>query len=382
MDRIYLDYAATTPLDPRVLETMLPYFSEDFGNPSSNHYFGQKAEAGVEKARQVVGKYLGVTPDEVFFTSGGSESDNLALRGVAFARRKKFNADTILISPVEHHAVSLTARQLEKEFGFKLLELRVDSYGKVIIEDLQEKISDKVAIVSVVYANNEIGTINAIAEIGKICESKGVPFHSDTVQACAHLNVDAIIEKIGLLSLSGHKFYGPKGVGVLISKKGIDLLPQSTGGKQEHNLRAGTHNVPGIVGLARALEIANLEREKNNAFLVQLRDKLIKGILENISGSQLTGHPTDRLPNHASFVIERINGNDLVILLDMAGFACSSGSACKVGDPKPSDILLAINLPLELAIGSLRVTLGWQTTEKHIDRFLEVLPGIVLKLRK
>lgn len=383
MDRIYLDYAATTPLDPRVFEAMKPYFFEDYGNPSSTHYFGQRAEAAVEKARATVAKILNVDSDEIIFTSGGSESDNLAIRGAAFARNRQIGADTILISPVEHHAVSETVRQLKSDFGFTLIYLRVDNYGKIDLNFLENSLKNyKTAVVSTVYANNEIGTINPINEIGELCDRFEVPFHSDTVQACAHLDIDVRNEHIGMLAVSAHKLYGPKGTGLFMRRRNYKVISQITGGKQENNLRAGTHNVPGIIGLAAAMELASIERANENPRLIALRDKLIHFVIENIPDATLTGHPQDRLPNHASFVFEGLSGNDLVIALDMAGFACSSGSACKVGDPKPSDILLGIHLKPELAKGSLRVTLGRQTTELHIDRLIDVLPGLVTKLRK
>ncbi len=383
MDRIYLDYAATTPMDPRVLAAMMPYFSDDFGNPSSTHFFGQKAEGAIDLARATIAKLLNASVEELYFTSGGSEGDNLAVRGAALSQSRQRGADTVLISPVEHHAVSWTARQIKDDLGFNVLKLRVDNYGKVDLSDLEQKLKEnKVALVSVVYANNEIGTLNPIEEIGALCQQYEVPFHSDTVQACAHLNVDTKKENIGMLSISGHKLYGPKGVGVFYKESSITVSPQITGGKQENKLRAGTHNVPGIVGLATAMKLAADGRTEENTRLINLRDKLIHFVTENIPGSTLTGHPLDRLPNHASFVFEKLSGNDLVIALDMAGIACSSGSACKVGDPQPSDILLGIGLDPELAKGSLRVTLGKNTTEAHIDRLIEVLPALVERLRK
>ena len=282
MDRIYLDYAATTPLDRRVLDEMLPYFTENFGNPSSSHYFGQRAEMALEKSRSSVAHWLGAYEDEVYFTSGGSESDNLALRGTAFSRRKKFGADTILISPVEHHAVSSTARQLMNNFGFRLIELRVDNYGIVNLDDLREQINNRVALVSIVYANNEIGSINPIEDISRICNEKGVPFHSDAVQACAHMEINQLKYKPDLLSIAAHKLYGPKGVGALVCRKGLSITSQITGGNQENSLRAGTHNVPGIIGLAKALEITNQEMEVQNQKLVPLRDRVIESVLSNI----------------------------------------------------------------------------------------------------
>ncbi|MHC1741068.1 MAG: cysteine desulfurase family protein [Anaerolineaceae bacterium] len=382
MDRIYLDYAATTPLDPKVLEMMMPYFSEIFGNPSSSHYFGQQAEGILENCRARVAALLGSKPNDVIFTASGSEGDNLALRGAASSQKESSGNDFILISPVEHPAIANTAIQLRDHFGFKLIELRIDDFGRINIDDLREKLSNKVAVVSAVYANNEIGTINPVKQISQLCHEIGALFHSDAVQACAHLNINIDNLGIDLLSLAAHKFYGPKGVGVLVKRNPDKLLSQITGGKQENKQRAGTHNIPGIVGLTAALELAAKDREFENHRLSVLRDRIIHFVLSEIPGAFLTGHPINRLPNHTSFVFEGINGNDLVIMLDMEGFACSSGSACKVGDPKPSKVLLALGIQPELALGSLRVTLGKYTTSEHIDRFLEVLPRTIKKLRK
>jgi cysteine desulfurase len=382
MDRIYLDYAATTPLDPNVLEEMTPYFTQIFGNPSSSHYFGQQAEGILEECRSKIASIFHVQPDEIIFTASGSEGDNLALRGTAFTQKSKYGKDTILISPVEHPAVANTARQLKEQFDFKVIELRIDDFGQIILDDLNDKLIDRVAIVSTIFANNEIGTINPIHEIGRLCHEKGVPFHTDAVQACGRLPINVEESEIDLLSFAAHKFYGPKGVGVLIRRKPIEINAQITGGKQEHKLRAGTHNIPGIVGLTAALELSLQQCGVENQRLIILRDQMIRSVLEQISGSHLTGHPTNRSSNHASFVFDGIKGNDLVIMLDMAGFACSSGSACKVGDPKPSKVLLALGLTTELAVGSLRVTLGKYTTTEQVKRFLEFLPEAVKNLRK
>lgn len=382
MDHIYLDYAATTPLDKDVFKKMEPYLFEDFGNPSSSHFFGQKAETAVDDSRRKMAELLDASEEEILFTGSGSEGDNLAIKGTAFERRKATKANKILISPVEHSAVSETVLQLQDEFGFEIQILRVDKFGIIDLEFLREVIDENVSIVSTVYANNEIGSINPIPEIAVICHEKGVPLHTDGVQACAHLDVRFHLEGIDLLALAAHKFYGPKGVGALIHRKGIEMLPQITGGKQEHKLRAGTHNVPGIVGMAAALEKKTQELVQKNEMVIEKRDRIIHNICSTITDSYLTGHPLKRLPNHASFVFKGISGNDLVVALDMAGFACSSGSACKVGDPKPSKILLGMGLSPELALGSLRITLGNQTTDEQIDRLLDVLPGLVKKLRK
>jgi len=382
MDRIYLDYAATTPLDPQVLETMSPYFTQIFGNPSSNHYFGQQAEAVLETCRTKVASLLGAQAENVLFTASGSEGDNLAVKGAAFAQRNARGADTVLISPVEHPAVANSAKQLRNEFGFKLIELKTDRAGAVLAEDLRTQLAqNQVAVVSVIYANNEIGTINDVETLGAICAEQQVPFHTDAVQACACLPIDLQHQKIDLLSFAAHKFYGPKGVGALL-RRGTPLISHTSGGKQEHKLRAGTHNVPGIVGLTKALELALQRQPQEVARLAQLRDRIIQTACAEISGCQLTGSAQNRLPNHVSLLFDGISGNDLVIMLDMAGFACSSGSACKVGDPKPSKVILALGYPAEGSLGSLRVTLGKDTTADDVDRFLEYLPAAVKKLRK
>jgi cysteine desulfurase len=380
--KIYLDYAATTPVDPRVLDRMLPYFSQIFGNSSSIHAYGQQAEAALENAREQVAQAMNCLPGEIIFTSCGSESDNLALRGAAFAARASRNANTILISPVEHHAVSHTARQLSELFGFKLAFLPVDQHGIIDPITIIPYLTSDVAIVSIIYANNEIGTISPIAELGAVCRERGIIFHTDAVQAAAYLPLDIEQLKVDLLSIGAHKFYGPKGVGALFVRKGTPLIPTQTGGGQEFGLRAGTHNIPYIVGLAEALKIAQVERITRIDHLLPLRDRLIGHILEEINDSQLTGHPFQRLPNHASFVFRGVESNNLLMLLDIAGFACSSGSACKTGSPEPSEVLLALGLDQGLAMGSLRITLGAGTTPVEIDHFLDLLPEIVTEARK
>lgn len=379
---VYLDYAATTPVDPRVITAMLPYFHDTFGNPSSVHVFGQRAEAALEAARDKTARVMNAKTTEIIFTANGTESDNLALRGIAFAEKRKRGANHILISPVEHHAVSATAHQLADEFGFELEFLPVDEYGRVNAENIKDRIRPETAVVSVIYANNEIGTINPVGEIGAVCRAAGVPFHSDAVQAAAHLPVDVHKDQVDLLAIGAHKFYGPKGVGALFVKNGTDLLPTLTGGKQENGLRAGTQNIPYIVGLAEALSLAAAERTQRNQQDSLLRDRIIGRVLEEIPDARLTGHPTMRLPNHASFVFAGADGNRLLMLLDVAGFACSSGSACKVGQPEPSEVLSAIGLNREWALGSLRVTVGSGTTLDQVDRFLDVLPGLVEKARR
>ncbi|MFN3741601.1 MAG: cysteine desulfurase family protein [Anaerolineales bacterium] len=381
MERIYLDYAATTPLDGRVLEAMLPYFSQVFGNPSSVHFYGQQSEGAIEEARERIAILLNAQPQEIIFTSGGSESDNLALRGVARARRLQSGAYRILTAPTEHPAVAKTAQALEREEGFQVTWLDVDEYGIVHPEAVKKALDGHVALVSIMYANNEIGSINPIAEIAAVCRAHGVPFHTDAVQAAAFLPVDVQALGVDLLSLGAHKFYGPKGVGVLYVRRGTPLLPVQTGGGQEEGRRAGTHNVPYIVGMAKALELAIEERASRREWTQTLRDRLISYVLEHIPDSRLTGHPIHRLPHHASFVFKGTDGNTLLQLLDAVGIACSSGSACKSGNPQPSEVLLACGLPPEWALGSLRITLGVHTTSQEVDTLLARLPDCVEQAR-
>ncbi len=380
--KIYLDYAATTPVDPRVFAAMKPYFSELFGNPSSVHTFGQQAEAALESARESVAGCLNCQPKEVIFTSCGSESDNLALRGAAMSARKNRGANHLLISPVEHHAVSHTARQLAEWYDFELEYLPVDESGMVSPADVADMLRPDTAVVSVIHANNEIGTVNPIAAIGSLCRERGVPLHTDSVQGAAHLPIDVSALKVDLLSLGAHKFYGPKGVGVLYVREGTKLLPAQTGGGQEFGLRAGTSNIPYIVGLAEAFRLAQEERQGRENYLLPLRDRIIGRVLEEVPDARLTGHPNQRLPNHTSFVFSGVDGNALLAMLDVAGYACSSGSACKTGDPEPSEVLTAIGLPRSWGLGSLRVTLGVRTTPDEVDSFLDILRDTITRVRR
>jgi len=381
LNQIYLDYAATTPVDARVLDAMLPYFSISFGNPSSVHRYGQQAEAAVESAREAVASVLNCRAAEIVFTSCGSESDNLALRGAALAARAKTGANRILASKAEHHAVSKTAEQLEKHFGFEVKWLDADDHGMVQPETVERALDEKAALVSVMYANNEIGTINPIREIAEICHRHGALLHTDAVQAAAYLPVDVGTLGVDLLSLGGHKFYGPKGVGALYVRKGTPLIPAQTGGGQEYSLRAGTQNVPYIIGFAEALRLTAGERAERSAHVKPLRDRIIGSVLEMIPDSRITGHMESRLPNHASFAFKGVDGNLLLTLLDAAGFACSSGSACKTGNPEPSEVMDAIGLSHEWGLGSLRVTLGKDSNSKDVDLFLTTLPALIEKLR-
>lgn len=379
---VYLDYSATTPVDARVSAAMTPYFSASFGNPSSVHRYGQAAEAAVDSARESVASVLHCKPEEIVFTSCGSESDNLAIRGAAYAVREKNGANWILASRAEHPAVTKTLLHLEKYEGFQIQWLDVDEDGRITPEIVAKAIPNNTAIVSVMYANNEIGTINPIPEIADLCRENHVLFHTDAVQAAAYLPLDVQALGVDMMSLGAHKFYGPKGVGALYIRKGTPLISHLTGGGQEFNLRAGTQNVPYIVGFAEALRLTNEEREQRVMQVRPLRDQIIGTVLETIPDSRLTGHMEARLPHHASFAFKAVDGNLLLTLLDAAGFACSSGSACKTGNPEPSEVMNAIGLSREWGLGSLRVTLGAQTTPADIDSFLQVLPPLVEKARK
>jgi cysteine desulfurase len=373
----YLDYAATTPVDSRVLDAMMPYFRENFGNPSSVHRAGQKAEAALEDARETIAEALACRADEIIFTSCGSESDNFALRGIALARRAQTGANWILTARSEHPAVSKTAKDLAENFGFQVEWLDVDEFGMVTPAALEKAVCGETALVSVMYANNEYGTINPIRELVQICRARGIPFHSDAVQAAAYLDVNVQSLGVDALSLGAHKFYGPKGVGALYVRRGTPLVSHLTGGGQEFGWRAGTQNIPLIVGFAEALRLTVAERDQRVAHVRPLRDQLIGATLENIPNARLTGHPESRLPQHASFAFKGVDGNRLLQLLDAAGFACSSGSACKTGNPEPSEAISSLGLSREWALGSLRVTLGSATTPEDVIQFNEALPGLV-----
>ncbi len=375
---IYLDHAATTALDPRVLDAMLPYFTSEYGNASSIYTLGRHAMQAIDSAREQVAEVLGCRPTEITFTGSGSESDNLAIKGVAFASQKK--GQHIVTSPIEHHAVLHTCGYLER-FGFQTTYVPVDSFGRVDPDDVARAITDATVLVSIMYANNEVGTIEPIAEIGRICRARKVAFHVDAVQAGGALPIDVAALNADLLSLSAHKFYGPKGVGMLYTRQGVRLLPQLQGGSQERGRRAGTENVAGIAGAAAALRLAYEELPRVTPRITALRDRLIVGVLA-IPGSHLTGHPTERLPNNASFMFEGIEGESILLSLDLLGIAASTGSACTSGSVDPSHVLLAMHYTPEEARGTLRLTLGKDNTAADVDTVLAVLPGIIEKLRR
>jgi len=380
---IYLDHSATTPVDPRVRDAMLPYFVESFGNPSSLHRYGQQALAAVDAARQTVADILGAHTREIVFTGNGTEANNLALRGIAFAARARDERrNHIITTPIEHHAILRTCEQLEREFGFEITYVPVNRHGIVNPDDIARAITARTCLISVMYANNEIGTIEPIAEIGKLARARGVYFHTDAVQAGGYceLNVNALA--VDLMSLGAHKFHGPKGVGLLYIRNGTKILPTQTGGNQEGGRRAGTENVPYLVGLARALEIAQTERDTHNANLRENRASLVEGLLEAIPGAELTGHPTERLPGHSSFVIPGAVGDEMVFALDLAGIAASTGSACTAGSPEPSHVLAALGYAPELARGALRLTLGRENTKAETSQALRLIPATIQKIRE
>jgi cysteine desulfurase len=374
-----MDHAATTYVKPEVLDEMLPYFTDKFGNPSSIYFYGREAKEAIEMAREKVAAAIGAEPSEIYFTSGGTESDNWAIKGAAFAGKKKGNH--IITSAIEHHAVLHTCQYLEK-LGFEITYLPVDQYGLINPDDVRRTITDKTLLISIMTANNEIGTIEPISEIGKIAREQGVYFHTDAVQAIGSMDIDVKSLNVDMLSLSGHKFYGPKGIGALYIKKGVKIDQFMHGGAQERNRRASTENVPGIIGLGKAIELATATMPQRREHLTRLRDRLIKGIMDKIPFVRLNGHPTERLPGNANLSFEFIEGESMLLSLDLKGVAASSGSACTSGSLDPSHVLLAIGLPHEIAHGSLRLTLGDDNTEEDVDYVIEILPDIVERLRQ
>jgi len=377
--RVYVDNSATTPVHPQVLEEMLPYFTERFGNPSSIHSFGREAKQAMDRARDRVAKSLGAGSGEIYFTGSGTEADNWALKGTAYANRDRGNH--IITSKVEHHAVLHACKYLERH-GFDVTYLDVDEYGMVNPEDLKKAIKDGTILISIMFANNEIGTIQPVEEIGKIAKEKGIYFHTDAVQAMGNTAIDVGRQNIDLLSISAHKIRGPKGVGALYIKKGVKIDNLIHGGAQERKKRSGTENIASVVGLGKAAQLASDNLEGHVRKMTLLRDRLIDGIRERIEHVRLNGHPTRRLPNNINFSFDFIEGEALLLSLDMVGIAASSGSACTSGSLDPSHVLLATGLCHETAHGSLRISLGDINTGEDIDYILEQLPPIVERLRK
>lgn len=379
MCRIYLDHAATTPTDPQVVQAMLPYMTEIFGNPSSIHAAGRRARRGLEDARAAIARELGVADTaQIIFTAGGSEADNLAVKGVAESLKGKGNH--IITSSIEHHAVLDACKSLEKQ-GYEVTYLPVDDQARVRVEDLEAAITDRTILVTIMHANNEVGTVQPIREISQILKPRGILFHTDAVQTVGTIPVNFEDLGVDLLSLSAHKFYGPKGIGALVIRKGVRLYPQIHGGAQERGRRAGTENLAGAVGMAKALEIANANIAFTGERISRLRDRLIDTVLSQFDHVRLNGHRTERLPGNANFSFEFIEGESLLLNLDLKGIAASSGSACTSGSLDPSHVLLSMGLCHEIAHGSLRLTLGKSTTDQDIDEVLQVLPEIVERLR-
>lgn len=376
--QIYLDHAATTPMDPQVLEAMEPYFGPEYGNPSSIYAIGQKAKNAMQIARVEISEILGCFPEEIIFTSGGTESDNLAILGVARANKAKGNH--IITTTIEHHAVLHPCEALEKE-GFEVTYVPVEPNGIVDPAKIKEAVRDDTILISVMYANNEIGTIQPIAKIGRMCKKKGIPFHTDACQATGALmlNVDRL--HLDLMTINGSKMYGPKGIGLLYVRQGTNIQPIMYGGEQERRLRPGTENVAGIIGMAKALTLAQENQEEENKRLIDLRDYMIKEISERIPKTKLNGDPVERLPNNVNVTISDIEGEAMLLRLDMASIAASSGSACTSGSLDPSHVILALGESYERAHGSIRFSLGKDTTKKDIDYVLDVLPKIVEDLR-
>lgn len=378
MRKVYLDHNATTPTHPEVVKAILPYYKEVFGNASSVHQFGQQARKAIDEAREKIANFIGASPKEIVFTSGGTEANNLALKGVVYANERK--GKHIITSSMEHHAVLNPCKYLEKK-GFKVTYLPVDKYGLVDPEEVRRAITKETILISIIHANNEVGTIEPITEIGKIAKEIGIYFHTDAAQTVGKIPVNVNELNIDLLSLSGHKIYGPKGIGVLYIRKGTRIQPLIQGGHHEKNRRAGTENVPAIVGLGKAIEIAKATMEKESMRLTNLRNKLCSGIGEKIDYVRLNGHPGKRLPNTLNMSFEFVEGESMILNLDLKGIAVSTGSACTSGSLEPSHVLKAMRVDPAVAQGSIRFSLGKDNTEEDIDYVLEVLPEIVSRLR-
>ena len=378
MKRIYLDYAATTPMRSEVLEEMQPYLTEAFGNPSSIYSYGHEARAGIDKARTAVASLLGAREEEIVFTGGGTEADNFAIKGVGFANRSTGNH--IITSSIEHHAVLETCQFMETQ-GFTVTYLPVNEYGMLNPDDVKKAITPETILITIMHANNEIGTIQPISEIGKIAHEAGVYFHTDAVQTAGHISSDVNELNVDMLSTSAHKLYGPKGVGALYIRKGTRIVPLIHGGEQENNRRASTENVAGIVGFGKAAELAKMELEEESARITSMRERLIDNLVTKVEEIQLNGHPTLRLPNNINLTIAYTEGESIVLNLDLKGICVSTGSACTSSSLEPSHVLVAIGLPQEIAYSSFRMTLGKWNTEEDIDRVIQVLPEIIADLR-
>ena len=377
--RIYMDYSATTPVKKEVVEEMMPYLTDYFGNASSFHSFGREAKEALDKARSQVASLINANPNEIYFTAGGTESDNWAIEGVAFAHKNKGNH--IITSKIEHHGVLHPCEYLEKHHGFEVTYLDVDSEGRVDLEQLKNSIKDTTILITIMFANNEIGTIQPIKEIAQIAKEHKIIFHTDAVQAAGNINIDVKELGVDLMSMSSHKIYGPKGIGALYIKRGTKLHTFVHGGAQERRKRAGTENIPAIVGYGKAAEMAKENMDNHIERLTKLRTKLINGILEKIPYTRINGSLTHRLPGNVNFGFEFIEGEGILLLLDMLGIAASSGSACTSGSLDPSHVLMAIGLPHEIAHGSLRLSIGDFTTEEDIDYIIDNLPKVIERLR-
>lgn len=378
---VYLDYSASTPTDVRVVEAMMPYFTEVFGNASSSHSFGRKAEQAIEEARADMAKVFNCKPNEIVFTSCGTESNNLALRGVGWQRRASEGKHHLVTTPIEHSAIGKTVKQMAEMQGFSSTILPVDHQGRVDVEDFAECLNDSTAIASVIYANNEVGTIQPISQLAQQAHERNVLLHTDAVQAAGQLSLDVQELGVDLMSISAHKFYGPKGVGALYVREGIELTSSQSGGSHESGRRGGTHNTAFIVGMAKALRLAYDELDTRIVHYRTLRDLLVREVLARVEGVEISGDPVYRLPSHASFVFDGVDGNQLLMHLDIRGVAASSASACKTGNPDPSDVLLAMGYDCEKALGSLRISIGQSTTEDDIEYAVGVIEKSVSSLR-
>lgn len=382
MRNVYIDYSATTPVDPRVLDKMMTYFTQEFGNTSSSHAFGRKAEDAIETARETIAKIFNCKSSEIIFTSGGSESDNLAIRGAAWTAKQAGRGNHIITTPVEHSATGKTVKQLAEMMDFESTVLPVDHQGMIDPEEFAQACKPTTTIASIIYANNEVGSIAPLPQLAEQAKVHDVLLHTDAVQAAGQLNLDVQQLGVDLMSISAHKFYGPKGVGALYCRSGVQLAPSQTGGSHEEGRRAGTTNTPGIVGMAEALRLAYEEHDERIAHYGALRDFLTENILARIPGTELTGHPEQRLPSHCSFVFDGVDTNMMLMHLDMKGIAASGASACKTGNPEPSSVLLAMGYSPEKALGSLRLSVGKDTTQEDVEYVVDTLVTVIEKIRK